>query len=100
MRSPTLAARMAPSSTAGEYPGPRSLSRTSSGSAAPRSAVQDLVVKVRGGKVLLDHVSFPVPESCLLCIIGPSGAGKSTLLGALTGLRPPDTGIVLYDDRD
>ena len=62
--------------------------------------VQDLVVKVRGGKVLLDHVSFPVPESCLLCIIGPSGAGKSTLLGALTGLRPADTGIVLYDDRD
>jgi ABC-type multidrug transport system ATPase subunit len=62
--------------------------------------VQDLVVKVAGGKVLLDHVSFPVPESCLLCVIGPSGAGKSVLLGALTGLRPADTGIVLYDNRD
>lgn len=63
-------------------------------------AVQDLVVKVRGGRVLLDHVSFSVPESCLLCIIGPSGAGKSILLGALTGLRPADTGVVLYDNRD
>jgi ABC transport system ATP-binding/permease protein len=63
-------------------------------------AAHDLVVKVAGGKVLLDHVSFPVPESCLLCIIGPSGAGKSVLLGALTGLRPADTGIVLYDNRD
>jgi ABC-type multidrug transport system ATPase subunit len=61
---------------------------------------QDLVVKVSGGKVLLDHVSFPIPEKCLLGIIGPSGAGKSTLLGALTGMRPANTGTVLYDNRD
>ena len=27
---------------------------------------QDLVVKVSGGKVLLDHVTFPIPEKCLL----------------------------------
>jgi len=63
-------------------------------------AAQDLVVKVGGGKVLLDHVSFPIPEKCLLGVIGPSGAGKSTLLGALTGMRPADTGTVLYDNRD
>jgi ABC transport system ATP-binding/permease protein len=61
---------------------------------------QDLVVKVSGGKVLLDHVTFPIPERSLLGVIGPSGAGKSTLLGALTGMRPADTGTVLYDNRD
>jgi ABC transport system ATP-binding/permease protein len=61
---------------------------------------QDLVVKVAGGKVLLDRVTFPIPEKCLLGVIGPSGAGKSTLLGALTGMRPADTGTVLYDNRD
>jgi ABC-type multidrug transport system ATPase subunit/ABC-type multidrug transport system permease subunit len=61
---------------------------------------QDLVVTVAGGKVLLDHVTFPIPEKCLLGVIGPSGAGKSTLLGALTGMRPADTGTVLYDNRD
>ena len=61
---------------------------------------QDLVVKVSGGKVLLDHVTFPIPEKCLVGVIGPSGAGKSTLLGALTGMRPADTGTVLYDNRD
>jgi ABC transport system ATP-binding/permease protein len=61
---------------------------------------QDLVVKVSGGKILLDHVTFPIPEKCLLGVIGPSGAGKSTLLGALTGMRPADTGTVLYDNRD
>ena len=61
---------------------------------------QDLVVKVGGNKVLLDHVTFPIPEKCLLGVIGPSGAGKSTLLGALTGMRPATTGTVLYDNRD
>ena len=60
----------------------------------------DLVVTVGGGKVLLDHVTFPISEKCLLGVIGPSGAGKSTLLGALTGTRPADTGTVLYDNRD
>jgi ABC transport system ATP-binding/permease protein len=63
-------------------------------------AARDLVVRVGGRKVLLDHVTFPIPEKSFVGIIGPSGAGKSTLLGALTGMRPADTGTVLYDNRD
>ncbi|MEU9099892.1 FHA domain-containing protein [Streptomyces sp. NPDC048361] len=63
--------------------------------------VQGLTVAVdRGRKTLLDQVSFPVGEKCLLAVVGPSGAGKSTLLNALTGLRPADGGTVLYDGRD
>lgn len=63
--------------------------------------VQELTVAVdRGRKTLLDKISFPVGEKCLLAVVGPSGAGKSTLLNALTGLRPADEGTVLYDGRD
>ncbi|MGW2490911.1 FHA domain-containing protein [Streptomyces sp. NPDC001606] len=63
--------------------------------------VQDLTVTVgKDRTVLLDHVSFPVGEKCLLAVVGPSGAGKSTLLNALTGQRPADRGTVLYDGRD
>ncbi|MFJ3222363.1 FHA domain-containing protein [Streptomyces sp. NPDC086783] len=63
--------------------------------------VQDLGVAVdHGRKTLLDQVSFPVGEKCLLAVVGPSGAGKSTLLNALTGQRPADRGTVLYDGRD
>ncbi|WP_175409415.1 FHA domain-containing protein, partial [Streptomyces sp. TRM64462] len=63
--------------------------------------VQELAVTVDGGRrTLLDGVSFPVGEKCLLAVVGPSGAGKSTLLNALTGLRPADRGTVLYDGRD
>jgi ABC transport system ATP-binding/permease protein len=62
--------------------------------------VQELTVRISSGKVLLDHVSFPLGERCLLGVIGPSGAGKSTLLGALTGMQPAGEGSVLYDSRD
>ncbi|MDT9699065.1 FHA domain-containing protein [Streptomyces sp. P17] len=63
--------------------------------------VQDLTVAVdHGRKTLLDRVSFPVGEKCLLAVVGPSGAGKSTLLNALTGQRPADHGTVVYDGRD
>ncbi|MFB7964100.1 FHA domain-containing protein [Streptomyces sp. NPDC056019] len=63
--------------------------------------VRSLAVTVdHGHKTLLDEVSFPVGQKCLLAVVGPSGAGKSTLLGALTGQRPADRGTVLYDGRD
>ena len=61
---------------------------------------QDLTVRLSSGKILLDHVSFPIPERSLVGVIGPSGAGKLTLLGALTGMRPATEGTVLYDNRD
>ena len=59
----------------------------------------DLVV-TRGGNRLLDGVGFALPERSLMAVVGPSGAGKSTLLGALTGLRPADSGHVRYAGRD
>jgi ABC-type multidrug transport system ATPase subunit len=61
---------------------------------------RELTVRLPNGKVLLDHMSFPLGERCLLGVIGPSGAGKSTLLGALTGTAPATEGQVLYDGRD
>jgi ABC-type multidrug transport system ATPase subunit/pSer/pThr/pTyr-binding forkhead associated (FHA) protein len=60
----------------------------------------DLTVTLPNGRVLLDHVTFPLGERCLMGVIGPSGAGKSTLLGALTGIAPANHGMVLYDNRD
>jgi ABC transport system ATP-binding/permease protein len=63
-------------------------------------SARELTVRLPGGKVLLDHMSFPLGERCLLGVIGPSGAGKSTLLGALTGTAPATEGQVLYDGRD
>jgi ABC-type multidrug transport system ATPase subunit len=63
-------------------------------------SARHLTVKVDGGKVILNNVTFGVPEKSLVAVIGPSGSGKSTLLRALTGYRPADTGEVLYDNRN
>ena len=60
----------------------------------------DLTVTLPSGRMLLEHVSFPLGERCFMGVIGPSGAGKSTLLGALTGTAPANHGQVLYDGRD
>lgn len=60
----------------------------------------DALVVTRGGNRLLDGVGFALAERSLMAIVGPSGAGKSTLLGALTGLRPADSGHVHYAGRD
>lgn len=51
-------------------------------------------------KVLLDDVSFEIPDNSLVAILGPSGAGKTTLLHALTGLNPAESGDVFYNGRD
>ncbi|MFG2825677.1 FHA domain-containing protein [Kitasatospora sp. NPDC048365] len=66
-------------------------------------SAQHLTVEVEhkgGKKILLNDVSFSVPEKSLIAVIGPSGSGKSTLLRALTGYRPADRGDVLYDGRN
>ncbi len=63
-------------------------------------SARNLTVKVDGGKVILNNVTFGVPEKSLIGVIGPSGSGKSTLLRALTGYRPADAGEVLYDNRN
>jgi ABC-type multidrug transport system ATPase subunit len=63
-------------------------------------SARHLTVRVDGGKVILNNVTFGVPEKSLVAVIGPSGSGKSTLLRALTGYRPADVGEVLYDHRN
>jgi len=50
-----------------------------------------------GTHVVLDDVSFKVPEGQRLVVIGRSGSGKSVLLKHLVGLMEPDQGEVLVN---
>lgn len=50
-----------------------------------------------GTNVVLDDVSFQVPESQRLVVIGRSGTGKSVLLKHLVGLMHPDAGEVFVN---
>ena len=49
---------------------------------------------------LLDDISLSIPPRKFVALVGGSGAGKSTLMDALNGLRPAQSGQVLYNGMD
>jgi phospholipid/cholesterol/gamma-HCH transport system ATP-binding protein len=49
--------------------------------------------------VILDHISFSIPQSAMRVLLGPSGTGKSTLLKLMLGLFRPDSGRILVNGR-
>lgn len=54
----------------------------------------------RGGRPVLDEVSFTVREGEHVVLVGPSGAGKSTIFDLLLGFVRPDSGRVLVGGVD
>jgi branched-chain amino acid transport system ATP-binding protein len=66
----------------------------------PGALLQVDAVSVRfGGLLALDSVSFAIERGSVFGLIGPNGAGKSTLFNAVTGVRPPTSGHVVYNGR-
>ncbi len=56
--------------------------------------------KAFNGKQILKDVSAKFEQGKTNLIIGASGTGKSVLLKTLVGLVHPDSGAILYDDRN
>ena len=55
----------------------------------------------RGGRVLVENLSFSLTNGQALVVTGANGAGKSTLLRGLAGFLPPFHGrALLFDTRD
>lgn len=45
-------------------------------------------------KIILNDISFDIPQGSLTGLLGPNGAGKSSLLRIIAGLMFPDSGSV------
>ncbi|MGB0440348.1 MAG: ATP-binding cassette domain-containing protein, partial [Paracoccaceae bacterium] len=56
-------------------------------------SVQDLCV-ARGGRPILDGISFDLRAGEALVMRGPNGSGKTTLLRTIAGLQPPLSGTI------
>jgi iron complex transport system ATP-binding protein len=57
------------------------------------------VMVKRGGRAILDDVSFRAEGGTFVAVIGPNGAGKSTLLMTLAGLLRSDSGTITIHER-
>ena len=48
----------------------------------------------------LNSVSLEAEDGKVTCILGPNGAGKSTLMLTIAGILSPDTGSILFDNKE
>jgi ATP-binding cassette ChvD family protein len=51
-----------------------------------------------GDRLLIDDLTFKLPQGGIVGIIGPNGAGKSTLFRMLTGQEQPDSGEIVFGE--
>ncbi len=58
------------------------------------------IKKSYGNVKVLDNLSLEVDDGELAVILGPSGVGKTTTLKIIAGILKPDSGKVLFNDRD
>ena len=54
----------------------------------------------RDNKKILQNISFKIDEQKLVAITGPNGSGKSTLAKIIMGIVKPDSGQILFNDKD
>jgi len=57
------------------------------------------VTKQFGGLMALTDVNFIVKPGEIVGVIGPNGAGKTTLFNLITGVLPPSSGKILYQNQ-
>ena len=61
-------------------------------------SLKSVSLKLDNRQILKD-VSLEINEGEIVSVIGPNGAGKSTLLNVLTGDISPDSGDIIYDNK-
>tara|TARA_B000000565_G_scaffold87842_1_gene64259 strand:- start:141 stop:914 length:774 start_codon:yes stop_codon:yes gene_type:complete len=61
-------------------------------------SLKSVSLKLNNRQILKD-VSLEINEGEIVSVIGPNGAGKSTLLNVLTGDISPDSGDIIYDNK-
>lgn len=61
--------------------------------------IKDLAKSFAGIKAVTD-VSFDVNAGEIVSVIGPNGAGKTSVFNMITGFYTPDSGSILFKDKE
>ncbi len=78
---------------------PRTAAKTVSTGIAPLLKA-DHLVKVYGGKPVVNGLSLQVGKGEVIGLLGPNGAGKTTAFYMTIGLIKPDSGKVFFNGRE
>jgi len=60
----------------------------------------DQLVKIYGGRAVVDGVNMHVHANEIVGLLGPNGAGKTTSFYMIVGLVRPNSGRVIFRDTD
>lgn len=58
------------------------------------------LVKNYGSLKVLDNISIDIKPGEFMTLLGPSGSGKTTLLMALAGFISPESGSILFGEKE
>jgi branched-chain amino acid transport system ATP-binding protein len=61
--------------------------------------VENISKSFRGLRAVRD-ASFELPEGSINALIGPNGAGKTTIFNMIAGVYPPDSGKIVFQNRE
>ena len=61
--------------------------------------IKNLTKTYANGVKALSNISFEI-ENGMFGLLGPNGAGKSTLMKTIVGLQQPNSGSILFNDKD
>ena len=54
----------------------------------------------RDNKKILDNINLKIDTGKFIVITGPNGSGKSTLAKIIMGIEKPDSGQVIFNNKD
>lgn len=58
------------------------------------------VTKIFGKNIVLSEIDLSIPQNKIFGIIGESGSGKTTLLKAMIGFVRPDSGEIIFENKE